>query len=48
MFIKPSQKAGIVVAGNGQTQVGSQKQYLTTIQTEKTELNRELMRPGEK
>jgi hypothetical protein len=37
-------------AGNGQTQVGSQKQtYLTTIKkTERTELNRELMRPAEK
>jgi type IV secretory pathway VirB4 component len=51
MFIKASRKVGIVVTGRQWSNTGrhvKNKQYLTTIQTERTELNRELMRPVEK
>jgi hypothetical protein len=51
MFIKPSQKGrnhGHRQAIVKHRSVVKNKQYLTTIQTESIELNRELMRPGEK
>ena len=49
MSIKPSQKAGIMVAGRQWSKIGSQKQTIPHKHTNiQTELNRELMRPGEK